>query len=91
MANDYGEYYGCYVVFVNKEIVDIRDLEEPMGDPYIGDEMHTCVKCGYCDCWMEHKKKTWKCPECGASVRQSKVYDAIQEENLKWRDYDDYY
>ena len=92
MTNDYHEYYGCFAVYQDRQIVGVYDLPGPMDIPWIGDEMHTCVKCGNCDCWMEHKKKSWKCPKCGTSVTQSKVYEAIDVDNRKsLEDYEDYY
>lgn len=95
MGNEYSDFFGSYAVYLNRQIIDVCDLDERVGEPYEGDEAGTCVKCGNCDCWMVHKKTSWKCPECGAVVSHSKVYDAIQDKNLEFyrdeEDYEDYY
>ena len=80
--SDYFKYFGCVCIYKDHQIIDICDLEdEPSeGTPANG---NTYVQCGECGRWMNHRTRSFKCPGCGASVNDSKVYQAIHKENMR--------
>lgn len=79
---DYFKYFGCVCIYKDHQIIDICDLEdEPSeGTPGSG---NTYVQCGECGSWMVHRTRSFKCPGCGITVNDSKVFMAIHDENKK--------
>lgn len=81
---NYGEYFGCYAVYKDRQIVEFIDVFKPIKNAVgLGDKFPTYVKCGNCNCWMEHKVRSFKCPKCGCLVTDSKVMEAMTEDNLR--------
>ena len=87
---NYHEIFGCCVTIdFHGDVISIDDLEvEPDGVSCAPGKVY--VRCGWCNCWMQHRRKTFKCPECETVVKDADIYDAIQDENNRqlkeWED-----
>ena len=89
--NDYFEYFGCYAVCQKGRVQALFDLDGTEDGDSLPGSVKTLAWCGDCGCWMKHRKVTFKCPSCGQVVKDSDIYEAIQEENIKGlEDYEDY-
>lgn len=94
--DDYRKYYGFCANVKNGRIVGFDDLMYDNIDNVPEGTLFEFVYCEDCDCYMDRKPKSWKCPKCGRMIRWSTVMDALADDTKRTaidedNDYEDYY
>lgn len=85
---NYKYIYGFNAICKGGEVIEIKDLYT---DSQRLEGVRVFAYCADCDCPMEPKPKSFKCPKCGRIYRMTKINASKEwtiEEN---EDYEDYY